>query len=118
MKKAEHVTTHLAGKGVSGKGMESCPDSSYRRETHLDTTLGSSHPCSNKPQQHTKPNQTQPKAALPASNPKLGTMSTVPWKAPAQAEVALVTAAGSALAPSPWGAAILAARTEGTSREP
>lgn len=54
----------------------------------------------------------------PASKPTLGTMSTVPWKAPAHAEVAVVTVVGSVFAMSHWGAGILAARTDGISRGP
>lgn len=54
----------------------------------------------------------------PVSKPTLGTMSTVPWKAPAHAEVAVVTVVRSVLVMSHWGAGILAARTDGISRWP
>lgn len=57
-------------------------------------------------------------SSSPVSNPTLGTKSMVPWKAPAHAEVAVVTVVGSVFVMSHWGAGILAARTDGISRGP
>lgn len=105
-----------------------CPDSNFRRDSHLEMYLEKALRKKTLFQleglycfSQILPSKTSHRhnwMILPASNPKLGTMSTVPWKAPAHAEVALVTAEGSVLVTSHWGAGILAVRTEGISRDP
>lgn len=106
-----------------------CPYSNFRRDSHLEIylekSLRTSPACSKLQRLHffaqilpAKTSHRHNWTILPVSNPKLGTMSTVPWKAPAHAEVALVTAAGSVFVTSHWGAGILAVRTEGISRDP